>query len=140
MNRKVKIRSWESMEKEFGIDETGDIDNPQSSQLFVEDMKPMCGKIVEVDIDNQCNGYGISDWMIESEEPTIMKKSIQDFPLVEVTNNKGFPWNKRPYITHLPSGGVLVFRDSSGFVTSYKYMRPIKPVNVAELKQKARLV
>lgn len=42
---KVKIRSWESMEKEFGLDRDGDID---CRPCFVRNMKKYCGKTVTV--------------------------------------------------------------------------------------------
>lgn len=43
----VKIRTWESMEKEYGLDEDGDIPvNPDTA--FVGEMKPLCGLTAEV--------------------------------------------------------------------------------------------
>ena len=39
---KVKIRSWEDMEKEFGLDSDGDIKNGDTN--FVRDMEHYCGK------------------------------------------------------------------------------------------------
>ena len=43
----VKIRTWESMEKEYGLDEDGDIlVNPDTA--FVVEMRPLCGLTAEV--------------------------------------------------------------------------------------------
>jgi len=136
--RKVKIRSWESMEKEFGLDEMGDIDNPQSLQMFVEAMRYMCGKIIEVDSDNRRDCFTIADWMIEPEEPEFQGKTIEDFPLVEVRYNKG-PWKKKRYL-HTESIGFVCI-GLSGHVTSvWDELRPIKPVDISELKKAAGLV
>ena len=41
----VKIRQWDDMEKEFGLDTDDDID---CSEYFVKNMKPLCGKYVEI--------------------------------------------------------------------------------------------
>ncbi len=43
---KVRVRRWESMEKEFGIDEDGNID--MNTPVFVPLMKEYCGRIVEI--------------------------------------------------------------------------------------------
>lgn len=43
----VKIRTWESMAKEYDLDEDGDIlVNPDTA--FVSEMKPLCGLTAEV--------------------------------------------------------------------------------------------
>ena len=42
---KVKVRSWESMEEEFGISHDGDI---RTKPTFVSDMRKYCGKTVTV--------------------------------------------------------------------------------------------
>jgi len=41
IGQKVRIRDWDDMEKEFGLDESGDINCPAT---FVKDMKYLCGK------------------------------------------------------------------------------------------------
>jgi hypothetical protein len=43
---KVKVRSWNDMEKEFGLNEYGDINN--KCLLFAEQMKEWCGKTVTI--------------------------------------------------------------------------------------------
>ena len=41
----VRIRQWDDMEKEFGVDADGDIN---SFVQFVTSMKPLCGKYAEI--------------------------------------------------------------------------------------------
>lgn len=43
---KVKVRSWDSMVKEFGVDRLGDI--KLSDTYFVHDMKAYCGKTLTI--------------------------------------------------------------------------------------------
>ena len=43
---KVKVRLWNDMEKEFGLNEYGDINN--KCLLFAEQMKEWCGKTVTI--------------------------------------------------------------------------------------------
>ena len=46
---KVRIKEWDTLAEEFGIDEDGNIDCLYS---FTTDMKECCGKIIEVNEDN----------------------------------------------------------------------------------------
>ena len=48
---KVTIRSWESMEKEFGLDSVGDIETPTGDDhyFFLRSMREYCGKTYEID-------------------------------------------------------------------------------------------
>ena len=41
----VRIRQWDDMEKEFGLDADGDI---KTYVVFVSSMKPLCGKYAEI--------------------------------------------------------------------------------------------
>ena len=41
----VRIRQWDDMEKEFGLDTDDDID---CSEHFIKNMKPLCGKYAEI--------------------------------------------------------------------------------------------
>lgn len=43
---KVRIREWDVMEMEFGLDEDGDI---KCYGGFAKDMRGHCGKMIEVD-------------------------------------------------------------------------------------------
>lgn len=42
---KVRIRQWDDMEKEFGLDETGDI---KCLCFFIESMKHLCGRTATI--------------------------------------------------------------------------------------------
>lgn len=48
------VRSWKSMEEEFGLDFDGDI--PMNQIYFTSDMREYCGKMVTVDYVLQ-NGF-----------------------------------------------------------------------------------
>ena len=71
----VRIRQWDDMVKEFGVDSVGDID---SCVPFVTSMKPLCGKYAEIvrlngslvelkffNCDGLKTGWGYSTDMIE---------------------------------------------------------------------------
>lgn len=47
----VKVRSWEDMKKEFGVNCWGDID---CSEYFVEDMEELCGHVLKIDTADLC--------------------------------------------------------------------------------------
>ena len=40
---KVKIKTWEELEKKYGLDKFGDIENNRSNWILSEDMKYLCG-------------------------------------------------------------------------------------------------
>lgn len=42
---KLRVRDWEDMEREFGLDRDGDI---KCTPFFVEEMRKFCGKVVNV--------------------------------------------------------------------------------------------
>lgn len=64
---------------------------------------------------------GVEEWeIVEEPESTIQEKSIEDFPEVEVRNKC-----------------QSLHRYETG---RWTYMRPIKPVDVEDLKRRARLV
>lgn len=45
---KVRVRSWESMEKEFGVNKNGSIKCRIEEVWFIKDMKKYCGEIVTI--------------------------------------------------------------------------------------------
>lgn len=66
---KVRIKTWEEMEKEFGLDEHGNI---PCYCYFVPEMKQFCGNVIEVEgyedyfvCDKEYNLWEISDDMIK---------------------------------------------------------------------------
>lgn len=70
---RVRVRSWEDMEQEYGICDTGAIDVPFH---FIDTMKPFCGKefVVEDVRETSSDGracqriYGISNSYVFSNE------------------------------------------------------------------------
>lgn len=62
---RVRIKTWEQMEKEFGKDSCGGID---CMPRFIEDMKYLCGKTAT--IDEICNyDIKLKDWSGDSDGP-----------------------------------------------------------------------
>ncbi len=51
---KVKIREWDDMEKEFGLDKNGSI---ECKYRFLDNMNPLCGKMVELYFDEDFNSW-----------------------------------------------------------------------------------
>ena len=45
IGQKVRVKSWERMEREYGLDEDGNIITPAT---FTESMSKFCGKIYEI--------------------------------------------------------------------------------------------
>lgn len=46
---KVKIKTWEELEKKYGLDKFGDIENNRSNWIFSEDMEYLCGTEIKLD-------------------------------------------------------------------------------------------
>jgi hypothetical protein len=142
--RKVKIRSWDSMVKEYSIDEEGDIFNAEEYQYFTQYMRVICGKTIVIEYIEDDYIYCIDgvhveicDWMID-KEPTIEEKTIEDFPLV--TYKSCGKWFSCRYILTEETGLYLI-RTSYGV----KYVEEIRlkyehPVDIDDLKRRARLV
>lgn len=56
---KVRVRAWDDMEKEFGLDANGNI---KCRCWFTEQMRDLCGKIVQIErVSTQFETYGIKD-------------------------------------------------------------------------------
>ena len=64
---KVRIKDWEVMFEEYGIDEDGDIN---CNYIFSKDMKEYCGKVIEVEDIIICDGVNVFmyDCWVFSEE------------------------------------------------------------------------
>ncbi len=72
---RIRIRQWDDMEKEFGLDSDGDIYVGDGSS-FIQDMKHLCGReatIVdcsnedEILLDNWSDFSGETDWFYTEE-------------------------------------------------------------------------
>lgn len=80
---KVKIRTWESMEKEFGTDRAGDI---PCKCWFVTHMKKYCGKVFTIKEVLRTDNYrlgsdgDVSEWMFSEDmfEDNVVKFKVGD--------------------------------------------------------------
>lgn len=77
---KVKLRTWEDMEKQYGLDKYGDI---KSEYHVVQDMKEYCGKIVTVHIVSE-ESFNIEEsskwnWGFEALEKVYSKEEKMKF-------------------------------------------------------------
>ena len=70
---KVKIKTWEELEKKYGLGKFGDIENNRSNWIFSEDMEYLCGTEIELDDYNgssksvlgKYDGFYIEKWMVK---------------------------------------------------------------------------
>ena len=70
---KVKIKTWEELEKKYGLGKFGDIENNRSDWIFSEDMEYLCGTEIELDDYNgssksvlgKYDGFYIEKWMVK---------------------------------------------------------------------------
>jgi len=61
-----KVRTWEDMENEYGVDEEGDIPGPEDNNMcFIRDMKYLCGKTITKELKKVTRDWVLEDWMIE---------------------------------------------------------------------------
>ena len=80
---KVLVRSWESMEEEFGIDDDGDID---STPCFATRMKEYCGKTMIVSDVRVGFVYlkGADGWCFTPEHVTLTGPVIKEGDIVQL--------------------------------------------------------
>lgn len=80
---KVKIRQWDDMEKEFGLNNWGSINCKNES--FVTDMKKFCGKIVTINNVNANDGFNIKEdeecWRFTEE---MIEKEVNKMKYINV--------------------------------------------------------
>jgi hypothetical protein len=60
---KVKIRQWDDMAQEFGVDKDGDINS--GDLLFLREMRPLCGtevEVLKVEPDGVLDVKGCDEW------------------------------------------------------------------------------
>ena len=73
---RIRIKTWEEMEREFGTDRDGDI-IVRGCGSFIQDMKKLCGTEIEVikkgygraiTFDNEGNSWIISPFMVDRKD------------------------------------------------------------------------
>ena len=100
----IKIRSWEDMEEQFGLDGCGNIDRGDKIIPFIKDMKYLCGKTYvigegEIRSDHYIR-YHVDNWYIEpymiervikkedKEVDKFTKKDLKDGMVVEYRSGR----------------------------------------------------
>ena len=71
--------------------------------------------------------------------PKFLEKSIEDFPLVEVSSIGELRWHKRIYLYTDKQGYFVCMNPKNEHVRHYSAVRQINPVNIEELKRNAYL-
>lgn len=96
---KVKVRKWDDMALEFGVDDDGDIKMPVD---FIKDMEQFCGKIVTIKsrnvswdeeeyyeiIEDTKQAFWFSDDMFEDDFTAPILIGVDIYNLVKELNNK----------------------------------------------------
>ncbi len=107
---KVRVRQWDDMVKEFGVDEFGNI-NTKTGYYFIRQMKEFCGGVYEIysvleksyylkDGDKYIHHWYFTDDMLENGVPPSLKPSLLFFIdnkfAFELKDGKNFIKSKTP--------------------------------------------
>lgn len=97
---RVRIRDWDDMEREYGLDSFGSINGPKD--VFTKSMKRVCGKLCVIssiegqevvlqDFDGEPidSLYSFYTWMLESEENEPLKKTTVTIDKYGMTISQG---------------------------------------------------
>ena len=70
---KVRIKDWAELEKEFGLDNQGDID---CYCVFTKGMREYCGKVIEVNRNNigRTGMFKHDGWFFDNETYEIIEE------------------------------------------------------------------
>lgn len=87
---RVRIRTWESMEKEFGLDRVGDI---KTKFFFTTAMKSLCGKefTIERIVDHRVDGHSFGARTISTDMIELAAETKAEVPALAV----GQKWRTR---------------------------------------------
>lgn len=80
VGRKYKIKQWDEMEEEYGIDANGAIDVPFK---FIKDMRYLCGKIVKIETIEESDYYKVPKYRAEGKEWMFSREMFKS-PLLEL--------------------------------------------------------
>lgn len=77
-----RVKTWEEMEEEYGLNETGNINVPF---VFIPSMKYLCNKVVKVvSIDSVRRSYGYTDKiLVENEDWKFSKEMLKPFNVLK---------------------------------------------------------
>ena len=132
---RVRVRQWKAMEREYGLDDFGDIKIPIRG--FASEMREFCGMIATID-DVRDNYYKLDIdghifyWVDEMFEGYAFEYGDK----IEVSNN-GFRWQKVRYVEYIDGidnpyvavrkGAEEFFERGRKFgIEFWKYARPIQ--------------
>ena len=75
----VRIRDWDDMKREYGVDSEGDIDCPNG--VFITQMRKYCGEIFTITgvDDEEVLGHGLGNWWITTDMIELYYKDREDF-------------------------------------------------------------
>lgn len=115
---KVRVKSWEEMEKEYGLYKNGDI---KTKANFAKSMKFLCNKIVTIkkvipeyySIKEDTERFAWSDDMFEPLEKRFIKDELKTGMLVELRNGEKYKVLK-DYETFICGKGMI--SNKSGFI------------------------
>jgi len=82
---KIKIREWDDMEKEFGLDFAGDID---CRCTFTRNMKKYCGKTMKILKIKPSGNYTVEGSIYTFSDDMIVKENKMESFKIRVTNQK----------------------------------------------------
>lgn len=109
---RVKIKTWEEMEKEFGLTKFQDID---CRRVFTKNMEKFMpeGRIIDIS-EHSCDDYFI--WLVDGttydiSEDMISKKFFDELPkkgsISEVEPSKDEEWSAKKFLDELPEEVII---------------------------------
>lgn len=136
---KVRVRQWDAMKREYGVNENGDIRAPSGFLIFTSGMKHLCGESViveacEANSELFCR-HGIDDYPWWISEDVIEGYAFEYGEEIEIKYYDD--WNKRifvGYVDGVDKPYICVdklseddFKKGNVFDTSFwKHARPIQ--------------
>jgi len=95
----VKIRSWEAMQREYGLNDNGNIELERGA--VVKEMKKLCGSTQEISkviYHGTYNRYSIDDWLWTED---MFEPNFQYGEMIEVRDTIDQPWQERIFVGYI---------------------------------------
>lgn len=90
---KVRVREWDDMEKEFGLDDYGHI---KCMSSFTREMKRFCGKVLTIEKVSYRNYIAIGNtyfWTDDMFTPAVFTKEwLEDMMICELRDGERYFW------------------------------------------------
>ena len=139
MTGTFKIKTWKKMEREFGLDENGDINTDNFAFLSEMEEQIPNDRIIKIEDSKWKDSYGtwnITPDIIETEVFDVRKMSVEKFlemdlikGCVEYYDNDLSCWHKYTNISF-----EIFVSDMELYETDYRYIPPVKPDPEPEVK------